>query len=372
MRFSIGALMLSAGLLVSATDPTNCCGEDGEDCCSRFQPSIKGLAERYHIVYDEATCCPADSAEDGCAPYSLGGCRLCKVDCEGEDNCVTCSPSGTLAPAATSTTAPDFSTPAEPIRTNSGEENTRKFEASFHTRTTDRNGNDAVSNSGKNWNDDLGWAKPANTWNDDMNWIFSDSHSHSSDKVVSSYINKWWEEVMDWDVEWSYDLSYGSYDLSYGFYDQYSAYVQNGGRHRGRGSFGGGSFGGGGSGHDFNYWSDDHDDPLHGQNGDRSSGSRSYGGSSSGISSGSYGGFSEDSEDSECSTCYTMTALEQRLLNERSRSLVCDSTCLTSSGHDEYGVNMCNYFNAGLECRACCHVSLGLLYSVVDLFFSGV
>lgn len=60
----------------------------------------------------------------------------------------------------------------------------------------------------------------------------------------------------------------------------------------------------------------------------------------------------------DCSSCSwdSMSALQQRLLVQRSRSLVCDGSCLTTEGHDEYGVTFCNYFNVGRECRACCHV----------------
>lgn len=65
-------------------------------------------------------------------------------------------------------------------------------------------------------------------------------------------------------------------------------------------------------------------------------------------------------EEYDCSSCAwgDMSALKQRKLTERSRSMVCDSTCLDDAGHDEYGVTLCNYFNNGKECRACCHVSV--------------
>lgn len=66
-----------------------------------------------------------------------------------------------------------------------------------------------------------------------------------------------------------------------------------------------------------------------------------------------------DPEQYECSNCSwdSMTKLEQRLLTQRSRSMVCDSTCLKDSGDSHYGVTLCDYFKAGKECRACCHVS---------------
>lgn len=69
--------------------------------------------------------------------------------------------------------------------------------------------------------------------------------------------------------------------------------------------------------------------------------------------------FSDDPEQYECSNCSWdgMSKLEQRLLTQRSRSMVCDSSCLHDSGDPNYGVTLCNYFNAGKECRACCHVS---------------
>lgn len=70
--------------------------------------------------------------------------------------------------------------------------------------------------------------------------------------------------------------------------------------------------------------------------------------------------FSYDfSRDNDCLACSwdSLSTLEQRLLKQRSRSLVCDESCLTSEGHSEYGVHLCNYFNSGRECRACCQVS---------------
>lgn len=69
--------------------------------------------------------------------------------------------------------------------------------------------------------------------------------------------------------------------------------------------------------------------------------------------------FSSDSEQYDCSSCSwdNMSSVKQRLLTQRSRSMVCDSSCLRDSGDADYGVTMCNYFNAGKECRACCHVS---------------
>lgn len=69
--------------------------------------------------------------------------------------------------------------------------------------------------------------------------------------------------------------------------------------------------------------------------------------------------FSSDSEQYDCSNCSwdSMSTVKQRLLTQRSRSMVCDSSCLRDSGDADYGVTMCNYFNAGKECRACCHVS---------------
>lgn len=64
-------------------------------------------------------------------------------------------------------------------------------------------------------------------------------------------------------------------------------------------------------------------------------------------------------DDYDCASCAwdNMPIAKQRLLTERSRSMVCDTTCLKRKGDHNYGVNMCNYFNAGRECRACCHVS---------------
>lgn len=75
-------------------------------------------------------------------------------------------------------------------------------------------------------------------------------------------------------------------------------------------------------------------------------------------SPGSYD-FSDDPEQYDCSNCSWdgMSTLEQRLLTQRSRSMVCDKSCLSGSGDPNYGVTLCNYFNAGKECRACCHVS---------------
>lgn len=69
--------------------------------------------------------------------------------------------------------------------------------------------------------------------------------------------------------------------------------------------------------------------------------------------------FSDDPEQYECSNCSwdSMSKLEQRVLTQRSRSMVCDSSCLHDSGDPNYGVTLCNYFKAGKECRACCHVS---------------
>lgn len=64
-------------------------------------------------------------------------------------------------------------------------------------------------------------------------------------------------------------------------------------------------------------------------------------------------------DDYDCSNCSWdgMSLLEQRLLTQRSRSMVCDKSCLYNSGDANYGVTMCNYFDHGKECRACCHVS---------------
>lgn len=69
--------------------------------------------------------------------------------------------------------------------------------------------------------------------------------------------------------------------------------------------------------------------------------------------------FSDDPDQYDCSNCSWdgMSTLEQRLLTQRSRSMVCDKSCLSGSGDPNYGVTLCNYFNAGKECRACCHVS---------------
>lgn len=73
-----------------------------------------------------------------------------------------------------------------------------------------------------------------------------------------------------------------------------------------------------------------------------------------------------DPEQYECSNCSwdSMSKLEQRLLTQRSRSMVCDSSCLHDSGDPNYGVTLCNYFKAGKECRACCHVSHTDIYGV--------
>lgn len=70
--------------------------------------------------------------------------------------------------------------------------------------------------------------------------------------------------------------------------------------------------------------------------------------------------FSDDPGQYDCSACSwdRMSKLEQRLLTQRSRSMVCDSSCLQNSGDANYGVTLCNYFNSGKGCRACCHVSL--------------
>lgn len=75
------------------------------------------------------------------------------------------------------------------------------------------------------------------------------------------------------------------------------------------------------------------------------------------MSPGSYD-FYEESGDYDCSSCAwgDLSALKQRKLTERSRSMVCDPTCLTWDGDEDYGVTLCNYFNEGKECRACCHV----------------
>ena len=75
------------------------------------------------------------------------------------------------------------------------------------------------------------------------------------------------------------------------------------------------------------------------------------------MSPGSYD-FYEESGEYDCSSCAwgDMSALKRRKLTERSRSMVCDSTCLTGEGDADYGVTLCNYFNEGKECRACCHV----------------
>lgn len=74
--------------------------------------------------------------------------------------------------------------------------------------------------------------------------------------------------------------------------------------------------------------------------------------------------FSDDPEQYDCSACSwdRMSKLEQRLLTQRSRSMVCDSSCLQNSGDADYGVTLCNYFNSGKGCRACCHVSLHHLH----------
>lgn len=77
--------------------------------------------------------------------------------------------------------------------------------------------------------------------------------------------------------------------------------------------------------------------------------------------------FSDDPDQYECSNCSwdSMSTLKQRLLTQRSRSMVCDSSCLHDSGDPNYGVTLCNYFNAGKECRACCHVS-PIVHSALD------
>lgn len=74
-----------------------------------------------------------------------------------------------------------------------------------------------------------------------------------------------------------------------------------------------------------------------------------------------------DPEQYECSRCSwdSMTKLEQRLLTQRQRSMVCDSTCLKDSGDPHFGVTLCDYFQSGKECRACCHVST-LKYGKLD------
>lgn len=70
------------------------------------------------------------------------------------------------------------------------------------------------------------------------------------------------------------------------------------------------------------------------------------------------GSYNFNDDEYDCASCAwdNMPKLKQRLLTERSRSMVCDTTCLKKKGDDDFGVNMCNYFNAGRECRACCHV----------------
>lgn len=70
--------------------------------------------------------------------------------------------------------------------------------------------------------------------------------------------------------------------------------------------------------------------------------------------------YTETTNEYDCSTCAWegMSKLEKRILTDRKRSMVCDSSCLKRSGDALYGVNLCNYFNAGKGCRACCHVSL--------------
>lgn len=77
------------------------------------------------------------------------------------------------------------------------------------------------------------------------------------------------------------------------------------------------------------------------------------------MTPGSYD-FTSQPEEYDCSACAweNMPHLKQRVLIDRSRDLVCDSTCLNSGGDAKYGTTLCNYFNAGRECRACCHVSL--------------
>lgn len=61
--------------------------------------------------------------------------------------------------------------------------------------------------------------------------------------------------------------------------------------------------------------------------------------------------------DHDCVACSwdRRTDLERRLLDQRSRAMVCDVSCLTG-GDGKHGVALCNYFNAGKECRACCQV----------------
>lgn len=85
------------------------------------------------------------------------------------------------------------------------------------------------------------------------------------------------------------------------------------------------------------------------------------------MSPGSYD-FYEESGEYDCSSCAwgDLSALKQRKLTERSRSMVCDSTCLTWDGDEEYGVTLCNYFNEGKECRACCHVRENEFYHELD------
>lgn len=65
-----------------------------------------------------------------------------------------------------------------------------------------------------------------------------------------------------------------------------------------------------------------------------------------------------DTGEYDCSSCAwgDLSALKQRKLTQRSRSMVCDSTCLQGGGDDDYGVTLCNYLDEGKECRACCHV----------------
>lgn len=67
-----------------------------------------------------------------------------------------------------------------------------------------------------------------------------------------------------------------------------------------------------------------------------------------------------DLEDYDCSLCSldNMSELQQRLLKQRSRSIVCDDSCLLPKGDPTYGVTLCNYFDLSKACRACCHVSM--------------
>lgn len=67
----------------------------------------------------------------------------------------------------------------------------------------------------------------------------------------------------------------------------------------------------------------------------------------------------DEFEDYDCSLCSSdnMSELQQRLLKQRSRSIVCDDSCLLPKGNPTYGVTLCNYFDISKACRACCHVS---------------